>query len=366
MSIFESLYVHVPFCNGKCDYCAFYSIGYHTIEQQRSYLKRILQDFRQYAPACAPLRSIFLGGGTPTALFPDILDTLLAAIHSSFTLAPDCEFTSESTPDSLTDETIAILAKHHVNRISIGVQSFIPEERCAIGRRGTLDNLPHIVETLKAYGIRNINFDLMFLLPGQTPKSFQKSLEHALAFEPTHLSAYALTLEEKSPLAHRLKDVDDTLFHEYWNTLDTTLAPNGLERYEISNFAQNGKCCRHNQDVWHGGTYLGCGPAATSFDGTDRFTQPSSLKLWLDGQSPDYDKIPKDQRAAEILAFAMRTTAGWDFDSFKNRTGFDPIALRGPQLEKLAAQKLITLTPASARPTPLGLIYNDTILEELI
>lgn len=364
--MFTSLYIHVPFCHRKCDYCAFYSLGSSTAAQHDLYLDKLERDFAANAPACAPLQSVFIGGGTPSVLDTPELQRLLSAVHAHFILAPDCEWSCEANPESLTDDKLELFAQYGVTRISLGVQSFLPAERDAIGRRGSLDNLPHIRRTLECLAIREVNFDLMFLLPGQSPDSFAESLRRALDLAPTHLSAYALTIEEHSVLGKRHAAVDDTLFEAFWNTADNLLANAGLHRYEISNFALPGHRCRHNYDIWHGATYLGCGPAATSFDGHDRFTQPPSLTRWLDGEAPEHDALPPAERACEILAFAMRTTDGWDFRDFQRLTGFSAHDLRGSQLQRLSDQGLLTLSPHHAAPTRLGLLFNDTILENLI
>ena len=364
--MFNSLYIHVPFCNRKCDYCAFYSIGASTSEQHRDYLKRLQEDFLQWRPQCAPLESVFIGGGTPTALSPAELKSLLALVRETFTLTDDCEWTCEATPDSLTPEIIETLASGGVNRVSIGIQSFDDAERAAIGRRSSVHGLDKIIRALRENGIGNINFDFIYLIPGQTVASFSDSLKKGLEFEPTHVSAYALTREEHSVLAKRMDAVDDSLFEAFWDTADTVLQSAGITRYEISNFAMPGRRCRHNDDIWHGQTYLGCGPAATSFDGATRFTQPPNFAQWLRHEPPENDVLPPKERACEILAFGMRTTDGWNWSDFTVRTGFDPLDLRGSQLLKLKRNGLLDMDDLGAKPTRLGLLFNDDLLAELI
>ena len=364
--MFRSLYIHVPFCNRKCDYCAFYSLGSSTAEQHRAYLDRIQADFIEWQPQCEPLESIFIGGGTPTALSPTELGRLLELVRTSFTLKNDCEWTCEATPDSLTNETIEALADGGVNRVSIGIQSFDDAELKAIGRRSSVRDVSEKVRMLRSNGIGNINFDFIYLIPGQTVESFASSLRKGLELCPEHVSAYALTLEERSILAKRIDAVDDTAFEQFWDTADDVLGRAGLERYEISNFAQKGKRCRHNEEIWHGQTYLGCGPAATSFDGETRFTQPPNLAQWLRHEPPERDTLPQRERACEILAFGMRTTDGWNWNRFTERTGFDPMVLRGEQLFTLKKRGLLDVDSTGARPTRLGLLFNDDILSELI
>ncbi|MBP5641036.1 MAG: radical SAM family heme chaperone HemW [Victivallales bacterium] len=364
--MYRSLYVHVPFCFRKCDYCAFYSLGSSTAEQHDAYLKRIQEEFRDNQRHCQPLQSVFIGGGTPTALSPDELSCLLTSIKDSFILADNCEWTCECTPDSLSDSIIAVMAEHGVNRVSIGIQSFHEDELTAIGRRSSIRNLEQIVGRLRRSGIGNINFDFIFLIPGQTPETFADSLHKAVALAPTHVSTYALTREEHSILAKRLEVVDDTFFEQFWDTADTVLGNAGLHRYEISNFSREGFHCKHNDDIWHGQTYLGCGPAATSFDGTTRYTQPANFTQWLNHVSPEQDCLSPHDRACEILAFGMRTLNGWKWSDFTELTGYSPTELRAEQLKKLHVKGLIELDDEGARPTRLGLLFNDDVLAELI
>ena len=364
--MFRSLYIHVPFCDRKCDYCAFYSLGASTVEQHRDYLDRIQTDFIEWQHRCEPLESVFIGGGTPTVLSSPELKRLLDLVKETFTLTADCEWTCEATPDSLTPEIIETLASGGVNRVSIGIQSFDEAERAAIGRRSSVRSLDKTIRALRENGIGNINFDFIYLIPGQTITSFSESLAKGLEFEPTHVSAYALTREERSVLAKRIDTLDDSLFEQFWDTADNVLQDAGLERYEISNFAMPGRRCRHNDDIWHGQTYLGCGPAATSFDGATRFTQPPSLPRWLRHEPPENDVLPQRERACEILAFGMRTTDGWSWSGFTGRTGFDPLELRGPQLLELKRKGLLDMDDSGAWPTRLGLLFNDDLLSELI
>ncbi|NMA47550.1 MAG: radical SAM family heme chaperone HemW [Lentisphaerae bacterium] len=365
--MFDSLYIHVPFCAGKCAYCAFYSLGASTPEQRRSYLNTLAAECRRQAPRCQPLQTIFVGGGTPSLLSPEELGDFLAIVRDHFAFAANCEWTVEANPESLTPAKIAMLAAAGVNRLSIGIQSFKTHLRERIGRRGSLNQLPTIMQTARDSGIRRINFDLIFAIPGQTLADWQEDLAQALSWQPSHLSTYALTVEETTPLAQSMKnDQYDDDFVAFWDACDETLGKQGLHRYEIANFARPGHECRHNLRIWHGASYLGCGPAATSFDGQDRWTNPAHLQQWLNGQAPELDRINPDARAAEILAFGMRCVAGWQWEDFRRRCRRDPLELRGDALRRLAKLGLITLDADGARPTRQGLLFNDDLVAELL
>lgn len=367
---YASLYIHVPFCSGKCDYCAFYSLpdDHNAAETHRLYLRRLEEEFQRFQVHCQSLRSIYIGGGTPSVLSEQELSDLLALINRTFTREKDCEWTVEANPDSLTREKLAIAVSAGVNRLSMGIQSFAPTWRQLLGRKGTLDNLEEIQLACRRLGLHNLNLDLIYAIPGQTPEDFQHDLRQACeCYRPSHLSAYALSIEAETEISKRLKpSPDDELFLEFWRCADDTCRQFGLERYEISNFAVPGRQCRHNFEIWHGQTYLGCGPAAVSFDGRNRRGNPSNLHDWLAGAAGTEDILPPDSRAAEILAFGMRTTAGWDCQQFRALTGYDPQQLRGEAIDQLCRQGLLADTVHDIHPTRKGLLFNDNILAELI
>ena len=361
-----SLYIHVPYCRAKCDYCAFYSVPGSTVDSRHPYIARLVEELTSEAPLCGPLKSIFVGGGTPSMLSMDEWQMIGNAIRSRYVLSPDCEWTMEANPDSLTSELVACWASQGVNRISLGIQAFQPELRSTIGRRGNLARLDEVVAAIRQTGIKRLNFDLIFNIPGQSLEQWHDTLMQALSYRPTHLSAYALTLEEGTRLAKNLPPLEDDDFLAFWDETDTVLSTVGIRRYEISNFSLPGEECRHNSAIWHGGTYLGCGPAAASFDGSLRWTNPPSIDQWLTHQPPEKDYLPPEERAAEILALGFRTIAGWRWDEFTQTTGFDALALRGTALRKLEKLGLVKLLDSGAAPTQKGLLFNDDLAMELI
>ena len=363
---YTSLYIHVPFCHHKCDYCAFYSLPNASLENQQKYIQKI-SDQCHYSSQTQPLQSIFIGGGTPSALSLENLCKLLSAVKQNFTLTPQCEWTMEANPESLTPEKIACLAEAGVNRISIGIQSFQNKLRTILGRQGTLHNLDNIMQALSQYNIQNLNFDLIYNIPKETLQEWQYDLKTALSFPLLHLSAYSLMLQKGTPLALRLQQSNsEDDFLNFWHLTNKITTAFDLHQYEIANFAKINHPCRHNTDIWHGATYLGLGPAATSFNGKDRFTQQPHFQQWLADTPPEYDPIFELERAAEILAFGMRTTAGWTWKKFYSVTGLEAKSIRSNQIKKLAQAALITVDSTGMRPTPKGLLCNDSILEELI
>ena len=225
------------------------------------------------------------------------------------------------------------------------------------------------MQNLRDAGLRNIGLDLMYGLPGETPGLWRRDLERALEFEPEHVSAYSITPEPGTPFADRIagSQEDDALSEAMWEQAGEILGGAGLPRYEISNYARPGFESRHNSNVWHGQTYLGLGlgPAACSFDGTDRWTQASGLRAWLDDAPPEFDRIPRQARLGEILMMGLRTVRGWTRREFEEAAGcaWDDFTDR---LDELAERGLVTLAADSVAPTECGLAFWNDIAESLV
>ncbi|MCK5804627.1 MAG: coproporphyrinogen III oxidase family protein, partial [Lentisphaeria bacterium] len=284
-----------------------------------------------------------------------------------FTREDSCEWTVECNPDSLTEEKIGALAASGVTRLSLGVQSFSAQTRSVLGRRGELGDLGRLLDRARAEGILHHSMDLIYAVPGQTVIQWADDLARAVEFGIDHLSAYALTVEEGTRLAReKLPLVDDTLFCELWDTTDQMLAQAGLHRYEVSNFSRPGCACRHNLDIWQGGTYLGLGPAAVSFDGRDRFANSADLEFWLTGGAPEVDRLPSEERLSEIFAFGFRTLAGWNVDLFTEQFGVEVEAFFGAELASLTEAGLVERRGTTIGPTRRGLLLNDTLVAQLL
>jgi len=380
---FTALYVHVPFCAAKCGYCAFYSVAGASPELRQRYLERLERELAAHEAECAAMDSAYVGGGTPSFLSAGELDALLGALREHVELREGAEFTVECNPDSLTSDKVDVLVARGVNRVSLGVQSFCERLRETIGRGGSLDGLQTVLDALKRGGTANIGMDLIYAIPGQTLQDWRSDLRRACAAGIRHLSTYELTVEEGARLARcqrgglarrrsgdlsqgKARPVGEELAAAMWRAAAEVAAEHGLARYEVSNLAQPGCECRHNDAVWHGGTYLGVGPAASSFDGDVRRTNPRDLAAWLNGAAPEEDRLPPEARAAEILAFGLRTVRGWTQQEFLDRTGFDYVGLRGRILAELSAEGLLDLTPEAVRPTDRGLLFADHVARRLL
>ena len=317
---FENLYIHVPYCNGKCDYCAFYSEGadHSTME---AYTEKILASLEQAAERLAPVRTIYMGGGTPVVLDPVLLEKIFLCLKK---LCPETEeFSIECNPESLTEETASLLGDF-ATRVSAGVQTFHPHLRERIGRHSGIEKIPEAFRLLHKNRIRHLNCDLIYALPGESPFELEEDLKRAMDLGIDHLSAYSLIVEDGSVLQKRF-DPGEIFLSDHAAQLEKEvlhpfLAENGFIRYEVSNYAKKDGICKHNDRIWHGERYLGMGPAACSFDGVDRFTQVSSVTEWLAGEEPVYDRISRRSRLGEIFIMGLRTLRGWEDGEFERVT----------------------------------------------
>lgn len=368
--VYRNLYLHVPFCQKKCDYCAFYSLPAPKSERMTYWLNKVEKDLFE-AESCFPdpLHSIYLGGGTPTLLPPDMLTQLFQILSSHLPLSEQTEISIESNPETVTPEKAAIIASF-ANRVSMGVQSFQPAHLKTIGRRtANPETVLSAISLFRSAGVKNLGLDFIYGIPGQDTESFLDDLKKAISLGIDHVSTYSLSLEEGSALkeAQGLRLPDDDLIVEMWNQSGLLLEKAGFYRYEISNFAKKGSSCKHNTSIWFGDTYLGMGPSASSFDGMDRFTQVADLQQWLNGKSPEYDRIPRIHRLREIFIMGLRTVAGWQKDQFVKASGgvhWNDFAEQ--TLQDLQMQGLLETSKQHVRLTQQGLLFWNSVAEALL
>jgi oxygen-independent coproporphyrinogen-3 oxidase len=363
----RNLYIHTPFCASKCGYCAFYSIPGAKKAQRWEYLKKLKSDLEVSSDSCGDLHSVYIGGGTPTALDADELEYLFDSLRNNFHFADKSEISIECNPETLNDEKADVLSSF-VNRVSLGVQSFKPHLRKILQRQGSVDNLLFALDALRTRGIENLGADLIYAIPGQTLQDWRNDLREAADLGLKHISAYALTMEEGSRLAREggLSCFDDKLSEEMWDMTREILKEYGFARYEISNYSIDGCQCRHNMNVWHGEKYLGLGPAASSFDGEKRWTQPADLDLWLKNASSDFDILDELSRAREIFVMGLRTSGGWNWNSLETFFSAGEIDRLKKDCEKFLDESLMEMDSSSVKLSRKGLMLWDSIAAELI
>ena len=304
------VYIHIPFCRHRCDYCAFatWTDRDHVIDD---YLDALRRDISR--ATLAPVSSVFVGGGTPTRVPAEDLASVLAAVP----LAPGAEVTVECNPDDVTIEMMQIYVAAGVNRVSLGVQSMVPSVLASLGRTHMPANVERAVEAVRAAGLPTFNLDIIYGGAGESLGDWQATLQGVLALDPPHVSAYALTIEAGTPLAEdpsRHPD-DDDLADKYELT-DDLLTAAGLENYEVSNWAEPGHECRHNVLYWRQGNYLGFGSAAHSHRDGHRWWNVRTPERYVgavrDGESTEAagENLDDETRRIEGLQLALRMKDG--------------------------------------------------------
>ena len=341
------LYLHIPFCRSKCDYCDFYSLAGREdrMDEYQKALVRHVVESSAVARNC-PVDSIYIGGGTPTWYGEKRLLELLRTVKRHFCMAKDVEVTVEANPDSVDGKMLRRLRRAGVNRISMGMQSGSDEELRSVHRPHTYQQVEYAVAAVRAAKIRNLNLDLIYGLPGQTEESWHETVEKALSLGPEHLSCYGLTIEEGTPLAQRvargeqLPDEDQQATLYLWTV--ERLAQAGYEQYEISNFAKRGYQSRHNMKYWMGRPYMGLGVAAHSDFGGRRYSFVSDLDAYIQGMLSgdevvdESEKITRRERGSEYLMLRLRTVHGIDEWEYRREymMNFDPIEAKLSEFEQ--------------------------------
>ena len=274
----SGLYIHIPYCERKCDYCAFYSIS-KPWKNEREFFQCLELDIEKAQaryPEFSPT-TLFIGGGTPTATSFQCLETFLPTLGK---FSPT-EFSVEVNPGTVDEAQLSLLQKNGVNRLSIGVQSFDIQCLETLGRIHSAEEAEDAFRKARAVGFTNISLDLMFGVPGQTLEMLEADIERALQLDPEHISVYNLMYEEGTPIAARLDRLDEELEREMYDVLRNRLTGTGFEHYEISNFAKPGHECQHNLLYWTGGDYIGCGPSAHSHMHGTRWATVADLERYL-------------------------------------------------------------------------------------
>lgn len=327
----SGLYIHIPFCATKCSYCDFYSMPLKGKNIAEEYVIALIKEFNLRRPELPEkIKTVYIGGGTPSQIPIDTLKRLVQGISDN-----DCqlldEFTIEANPEDITKQWTDTIASLGINRVSIGIQSFIDSELSAIGRRHDSLKAIEAISTLRDSGITEISGDLIYGLPGQTEESWAISLDRIFNLNLPHISAYSLSYEPRTRLsamlqAGKIKPTDEESCIEMYKTLIKRMRENGYEHYEISNFALPGHRAIHNSGYWNFTPYLGLGPGAHSFDGKKRSNNPPNLKKYLKKLSEDNTAYEEDDESEEDLTndyiiTSLRKAEGINLDEMENITG---------------------------------------------
>ena len=326
------VYVHIPFCASRCSYCDFFSTL--QLEQKGAdYVEAVIAEalLRREELHGETVRTLYLGGGTPSQLPLPLLSRLIAGLGECFDLSGVEEFTVEANPDDVTAAWCEALPPLGVNRVSMGVQTFEDDILRLIGRRHTASQVEEAVARLRDTGIDNISIDLIYGLPRQTIASWTDSVERALALTPQHISAYGLTYEEGTRLwwqreRGEVTEVPEEQCREMYRILVQSLQRAGYEHYEISNFALPGYHSRHNSSYWNDTPYLGLGAGAHSYDGEVRRSNPANLQEYIDKVTAgkpafEQEELTRWERYDERVMLGLRTSQGVDADKLRKDFG---------------------------------------------
>lgn len=368
------LYIHIPYCQRKCPYCAFYS---RPIDSQNpdSLIDALFMELERYA-IFEPVETIYIGGGSPSCLPGQLLVEMVVSLMSQYKHVP--EFTMECNPAQADEATLKQLRILGVNRLSIGAQSFNANELKTLGRIHSPRQIVEAVRIAKKAGFENIGLDLMFGIPGSTVKTWRHSLKSATALNVQHISAYSLTIEKSTPFEHavsqgKLTLIDEDLERQMSKTARSFLRNEGFEQYEISNFAMPGFECQHNLRYWKNLPVVGIGPAAASWYQGKRTTNIASIKKYIkrieSGRSPQSEAyIPSpEQTASESAVLGLRMTEGIDARQYQQQTGFNLTRLFRDAIKKHCFNGLLECTVDDhCRLTEKGLSYADTVSQDFI
>ena len=380
-----SLYIHIPFCFHKCHYCDFYSFV-DTRDRQEAFVQRLCDELDALAPLCRdePLRTIFVGGGTPTLLKPALWRILLDHLHNAFDLSAiregRGEFTVECNPETASRDLFDVLVAGGVDRLSIGAQSFNPAHLRTLERWHDPDSVPAAIDLARASGIQRASLDLIYAIPGQSPADLADDLSRALSMQTGHLSCYNLTYEPGTAMTRRLgrgdfEPADEDTEVEMFTLVRTATADAGLDWYEVSNFAGQGQESLHNLAYWRQHDWIAAGPSASAHIGGHRYKVVPRLDDYLshsdDGFAPIVDHEPPDERRAlaERIMTGLRVREGLDEAQMASRALRIDGGTRDrlcAMVESLAGEGILTAENGRWQLTERGLLLADHAASELM
>ena len=367
------IYIHIPFCIRKCDYCDFLS-GPSGPEEQADYVQALLREIQAVEEGEGrSVSSIFIGGGTPSVLDERLLGDILREIRNRFKMEEDAEITIEVNPGTANIGKLQAYREMGINRLSIGLQS--PEDR-ELKILGRIHNYGQFLETYqeaRTVGFDNINIDLMSAIPDQTYEGWMKNLRTVAELEPEHISAYSLIVEEGTPFAARKLNLpdEDTEYNMYEATAQI-LKEYGFEQYEISNYARKGRKCRHNVGYWTRQDYLGFGLGASSLYGKERFANTADMKKYLENsKNPEKirEKEPsltREDEMAEFMFLGLRRTKGISKADFQRCFGCTIESVYGEVLEKYESMELLLEKDGRIFLSREGIHVSNSIMAEFL
>lgn len=367
------LYVHIPFCVRKCQYCDFLS-GPSDEETKDRYIEALLKEIRAAEHTeDYEIVSVFIGGGTPSALKAEAIASVMRTLQEKFFFCEDAEVTIEANPGTVDPEKLTIYRNVGINRLSLGLQSTDAEELKLLGRIHSYEEFLKSYEWAREAGFSNINIDLMFAIPGQTGEAWRQHLYQVAELNPEHISAYSLIIEEGTPFAEQNLDLpdEDTEYQMYEDTAEI-LERYGYRQYEISNYAKQGYMCRHNAGYWQRLEYLGFGLGASSLYGGMRFSNTHQMQEYLK-ESRNPDQIRKDvtvlsrnEQIEEFMFLGLRMTEGISEKKFEENFDVRLMDIYGDILQKYEETGFMEHIETKWRLTRKGIHVSNHILADFL
>ena len=370
----SGIYIHIPFCAKKCSYCDFHfstTFASYRTKMVDALVKEIT--LRKHEGVNQQLETIYFGGGTPSILSIEELDILLQSVKTTFTTDPLVEITLECNPDDCTTEKLHAWKNLGVNRLSIGIQTFEPKQLAWMNRTHDANDGLAAVKRAIATGFDNLTVDLMYGLPDMSREEWEQQIHQFASLNIQHISAYCLTIEERTPLAAWVKKgmihpVDADLQSEQFERLVTCLSTYGFEQYEISNFARNGSYSKHNSSYWKGNTYIAIGPSAHGYDGVSRYWNCSNNHEYM--RSVERNSLPETReilsnqdRFNELLLIGLRTV--WGVDKNELFQCLEPSSEWFTILNKYLNTEQLSETTTHYQLTQKGKLLADAIASDL-
>ena len=361
-----ALYIHIPYCRSKCGYCDFCSSP--DLSNSDAYVSELIRRIKANKTD-KTVKSVYFGGGTPTYIGANRLCDILQAVKDNYTLSDKCEITAEANPGTVDYNGLVTMKKAGFNRLSAGIQTANEKELKALGRTShTVSDGAALVKNARAAGFTNISLDLMYGIPLQTADSLKQSLDFVLSLCPEHISAYALKLEENTPLYRQNPALpDDDAVADMYVQINETLKASGYYRYEISNFAKPGFESRHNLRYWRGGDYIGIGAAAASLIGNIRYLQPPDVTGFINGAPPEtVETLDEKGREEEFIMLRLRLTDGIDKKEYKAKFNSDFDEKYGEKIKKYVKGGYASDTENRFYLTDKGVFVSNSVISDFI
>lgn len=372
------LYIHVPFCSSKCNYCDFnsYTGKIDLADEYFNSMKKEIEHYEQEMKYYL-VDTIFIGGGTPSVVSERYISEILEECRSKFNISRDCEISIESNPGTLTIEKLGAYKNADINRISMGLQAYQANLLKYLGRRHSCGDFIESVKNAKDAGFENINADVIFGIPGQTLDEWKETLAQLVTLDINHISAYSLKIEEGTKFgsmeeAGTLIPIEDELDREMYHYAVEYLNSNGFKQYEISNFAKDGFECKHNLTYWKCVDYLGLGAGAHSYLKDIRFSNESSIEGYIDyinrGEKPVDERFALEftDKMSEYMFLGLRLTKGVTGKEFYELFNQDLFAKYADIFLKLENRRLIEINGDNVRLTKLGLDLANQVFVEFV